>query len=152
MNKIVRLVFIIALTISFSGCVPENCNQDCFTPPAGFYFELVDKNSSENLFTNGTFQPNDISVVNVLDNSNVNFSFEDEDNRNIISIYSLGWQTEKVEVLLMIKEREILKLYVDVERVSENCCSFSRYNEIRITNAQYQLDSQKDIYTIFIEL
>ncbi len=151
MKKAVKVVALIALLVT-QACDINDCEGvACFTPPMGFAFELVDKDSGENLFTNGSYDSDDIELLNVLDNSKKEFSFISEDDINIIQIGSIGWDSEIEEVILKVGDEIILNLYVDSERVSENCCSFSRYNEIRIDNAAYELDQQSGIYTIFIE-
>ena len=151
MKKTLKLVALIAL-LFIQACDNNDCEDLlCFTPPIGFAFELVDKDSGENLFTNGTYNPDNIEVLNVLDNSKREFSFISENEVNIIRIGSIGWETEIAGVVLKVGDASILNLYVDSERVSENCCNFSKYNEIRIDNAEYELDQQSGIYTIFIE-
>ena len=137
----------------FMGCDNNDCEDvACFTPPTSFVFELVDKDSGENLFTNGTYTPAQIEVLNTEDNSNRTFGFLSEDDINLVVIASIGWETEVAKVVLKIDGEDILDLYVDAERTSENCCSFSKYNEIRIDNAEYTLDTQKrylyDLYRI----
>ena len=151
MKKTLKLVALIAL-LFIQACDNNDCEDLlCFTPPVLFAFELVDKDSGENLFTNGTYNPDNIEVLNVLDNSKREFSFISENEVNIIRIGSIGWETEIADVVLKVGDASILNLYVDSERVSENCCNFSKYNEIRIDNAEYELDQQSGIYTIFIE-
>jgi len=151
MKKTLKLVALIAL-LFIQACDNNDCEDLlCFTPPIGFAFELVDKDSGENLFTNGTYNPDNIEVLNVLDNSKREFSFISENDINIIRIGSIGWDSEIADVVLKVGDASILNLYVDSERVSENCCNFSKYNEIRIDNAEYELDQQSGIYTIFIE-
>jgi len=133
------------------ACNTNDCEDiACFTPPRGFAFELVDAETKENVFTNGTFDPDEIEVLNIVDNSGRDFSFISENEVNIIQIGSIGWETEVAEVVLKVGDADILNLYVDSERVSENCCNFSKYNEIRIDNAEYELDQQSGIYTIFL--
>ena len=151
MKKTLKLVALIAL-LFIQACDNNDCEDLlCFTPPIGFAFELIDKDSGENLFTNGTYNPDNIEVLNVLDNSKREFSFISENDINIIRIGSIGWDSEIADVVLKVGDASILNLYVDSERVSENCCNFSKYNEIRIDNAEYELDQQSGIYTIFIE-
>ena len=140
------------LFIFLHGCDNNDCEDLlCFTPPTSFVFEIVDKESGENLFTNGTYMPEQIEVLNTDDNSKRTFGFLSEDDINLIVIASIGWETEVAKVVLKIAGEDILNLYVDAERASENCCSFSKYNETRIDNAEYTLDKQSDIYTIYIE-
>lgn len=149
MNNI-KLIAFIALIIT-QACNTNDCEDiACFTPPRGFAFELVDAETKENVFTNGTFDPDEIEVLNIVDNSGRDFSFISENEVNIIQIGSIGWETEVAEVVLKVGDADILNLYVDSERVSENCCNFSKYNEIRIDNAEYELDQQSGIYTIFL--
>lgn len=148
-----RLILIaVMILLSAQACDDKDCEDLlCFTPPMPFAFELVDKDSGENLFTNGSYDPDDIEVLNVSDNSRREFVFISENELNIIQIGSIGWENEIAEVVLKVGDETILNLYVDSERVSEDCCNFTKYNEIRIDNADYELDPQSGIYTIRIE-
>ncbi len=151
MKKTLKLVALVVLLFT-QACDNNDCEGLlCFTPPIGFAFELVDKESGENLFTNGSYDSDDIEVLNTVDNSKREFSFISENDINIIRIGSIGWDSEIADVVLKVGDAIILNLYVDSERVSENCCNFSKYNEIRIDNAEYELDQQSGIYTIFLE-
>lgn len=147
--KQIIIVFIafLVLTVSHS-CKKEECG-DCFTPPGPFMFEIVDKISGENLFSNGTFDPTDIKVTDTDNNVYIPFNFMDEDSINIIGINSIGWQTEKVNLRLEIADQPIFSMYIDAERLFENCCSFTRYNEIVMRDTEFELDPTSDIYTIF---
>lgn len=148
-----RLILIaVMILLSAQACDDKDCEDLlCFTPPMPFAFELVDKDSGENLFTNGSYDPDDIEVLNVSDNSRREFVFISENELNIIQIGSIGWENEIAEVVLKVGDETILNLYVDSERVSEDCCNFTKYNEIRIDNADYELDPQSGVYTIRID-
>ncbi len=87
----------------------------------------------------------------IIDDSNVGFDFIDEDNIDLIRINSIGWETEKVNVLVRIADKNIFNLVVDAVLVNENCCSHTNYNEIEIENAEFQLDSETGIYKIRVE-
>lgn len=150
MKHLLKYYTLIAL-LFIQGCNSDDCKDiACFTPPMGFVFEIVDKETGENLFTNGTYSSDQIEVLNIEDNSKKQFSFVDENDINLISIGSIGWNSEIEHVVIKIAEKDILDLYVDSERVSENCCNFSRYNEIRIDYADYELNTQSGIYTVYI--
>ncbi|WGH76149.1 hypothetical protein P8625_02990 [Tenacibaculum tangerinum] len=147
-NSLLLVLFIIL----FQGCKQDDeCNQSCFTPPEAFYFEIVDKESGENLFTNGTFDANDIKITDTLnDNDSVEFSFISENNINLIQIGSIGWKTEIVNLRIYISENPIFNFYIDAERI-EDCCSHTDYNEITLTDSEFELDSQTGIYKILVE-
>lgn len=150
MKKKLKLFLIFSIVL-FQNCSSNDCNQACFTPPNSFQFELVDATTNENLFTNNTFDKSDISLINKANNTIIEFTFIDKNGYTILSIGSIGWQTEIVECSLKIADKEILTLYVNSKRISENCCSFTRFEEIRIENANFTFDDQKGIYTILIE-
>jgi len=151
MRKKLTLILVLIL-LGTQSCDDNDCGDLlCFTPPEGFAFELVDKDSRENLFTNGSYNSDDIEVLNIKDNSRREFRFISENELNIIQIGSIGWENEIAEVVLKVGDLMILNLYVDSERVSENCCNFTKYNEIRIENAAYELDQQSGVYTILLD-
>jgi hypothetical protein len=144
--KIVFNLLVLSVLIAVQAC-KDDCGE-CFTPPSPFMFELVDKTSAENLFANGTFGSHQIEVVNSIDKSIVDFTFIDDN--NIIRLNSIGWQTETVNILVNISNENIFSLFVDLESVNENCCSFTRYNEIRIENAEFELDTNTGVYKILL--
>ncbi|WP_396632783.1 hypothetical protein [Maribacter sp. R86514] len=143
------LIALVAFVFIFNSC--DNCDDKaCFTPPEGFTFELVDKTTRENLFTNETFSSNEISVTNLVDNSNLEFNFIDEDDVNLIQINAIGWESETVDALITVSGIDIFNLIVDAERTTEDCCTFTKYNEIRIENAEFELNDENGIYTILV--
>ena len=149
--KKINLLLILFIII-FQGCKDDDdCNQLCFTPPQTFQFKIVDKESGENLFTNGMFDSNEITITdNLNNNESIEFSFISEDNINLIQIGSIGWVTQIVSLKIDISDDHIFNFYVDAERI-EDCCSHTDYNEINLTNSEFELDSQTGIYKIFVE-
>ncbi len=146
-----NLLILILFTIIIQGCNNNDCGE-CFTPPQSFEFEIVDKTSGENLFTNGTFDSNEITITDNLNNNEpVEFSFISENNINLIRIGSIGWKTEIVNLKIDISDSHIFSFYVDTERRMEDCCSYNEYNEISVTDSEFELDSQTGIYKILEE-
>ncbi len=147
--KKLNLVLIL-LAVIFQSCNNDDCG-DCFTPPENFKFELVDKASGENLFTNGTFEPNQIEITNILNNSSTEFTFISENNLNLIQINGIGFQTEIVDLKIDIANTHIFNFYVDAERKKGDCCSFTEYKEIRISDSEFELNTQTGVYKILVE-
>jgi len=148
MKQIVKFLFIILIIITQS-CKKE-CGE-CFSPPSPFKFELVDKLTGENLFTNGTFNPSDIKIINLDDQSNVEFTFIDENDYNVIRINTIGWKTEIVNYSIRISSENIFDLYVNAERKKDKCCSYTEYKEIRIENSEFELNHDTGIYKILVD-
>ena len=145
-----KTIFIIITVFLLSCNKTEDCG-DCFTPPQPFLFEITDKVSGENLFTNGTYNYEEIEIINSLnDNSPIEFKFITEDNVNLIQINSIGWSTVIVNLKFYVSNQYIFDFYVDAERKSEDCCNFTQYNEIIITESEFELNSQSGIYTILL--
>ncbi|MEP5546197.1 hypothetical protein [Maribacter dokdonensis] len=149
MRKVYLLV--ILFTIIFQSCNDDNCGE-CFTPPQSFSFEIVDKTSGENLFTNGTFNSNEITITDNLNNDEpIDFSFISENDINIIHISSIGWETETVNLEIHIANNHIFDFYIDAERKIDDCCSYTDYNEIIILNSEFELNTETGTYVIFTE-
>ena len=147
--RIINLILVL-FTLILQSCDHNGCGE-CFTPPDRFLLEIVDKTSGENLFTNGTFDPEQIQITNTLTNSSAEFTFISEDNINLIQINSIGWETEIVNLEFDISDNCIFDFYVDAERKMGNCCSYTVYNEITIEESEFELDTQTGIYKILVE-
>lgn len=146
-----KLLFLLLLLV-VQACGKDDCEDyACTTPPAPFVFEIVDKVSGENLFSNGTYKPEQVEVVNTADGSELEFTFVEENELNLLRINSVGWQTETILSSIQLAGEEIFTLYVDAENVTEDCCNFTRYHEIKIEGTAYELNEEEGVYTIFVE-
>jgi len=148
MKYLVSFIFIFLIIIT------QSCKKDCglcFSPPSAFEFELVDKLTGENLFTNGTFNSSDIKIINLDDQSNVEFTFIDENDYNVIKINTIGWKTEIVNYSIRISSDVIFDLYVNAERKKGECCSYTEFKEIRIENSDFELNQDTGIYKILVD-
>lgn len=145
------LMFITVLFLN--SCSVDKCNVDCSSGPLGLSFELLDKATGENLFTNGAFDPADIEVLDLDDNNSlVQFTFNSEDDINSIYLGPFGWGTNIANYMLRVGEVEIFTLSLDAKENTEDCCSFVQVNKLEITNADYQQNPDTGIYGILVEL
>ncbi|TRX35605.1 hypothetical protein [Flavobacterium restrictum] len=135
---------------TFSACTTESNHIACFTPPSPFIFEMVNKNTGENLFTNGTYLANQIVITDLATNTKIPYTFLSENGLNAFSISSIGWKTEKINYVISIQDKTIFALYVDASRVSSNQCNYTEYNQIKITKAAYEQNTTTGIYVIKI--
>ncbi len=144
-----KLIFA-ALTLMFFSCdLAKDC-PECMTPPQAFLFNLLDKNSGENLFVNGTFSPDDFQIINVLNQQPVQYELIEEDELGYIQIHSIGWQTEVVNCHFYHKDEQLFTFYVDAVRKSDDCCSFTRFNAIDLEGKEFELDNSLGVYRVFI--
>lgn len=148
MKSIIKFLFL--LTILITPCCKEDECPACFTPPRMFILDMVDTETGENLFANGTLKADEIKIINVLNDKPVDFTFIDENGVNYIQIHSIGWETEVVNCHISVSSTDICNLYVDAKRESDNCCSYTVYNETSIENAEFEQDDETGSYKIFI--
>ena len=149
--KKINLILLLLMAI-LQSCNDDNCSDElCFTEPESFRFEIVDKTSGENLFTNGTYEPAQIAITNTLNEASVEFTFISENDLNLIQIGSIGWETEIVNLKIDISDDHIFDFYVNAERKTVDCCDFTEYKEITIGESEFEFDAQTGIYKIFME-
>lgn len=135
----------------FQACNPDCEEQACFTPPQALTFELVDQSTGENLLSNGTYEKTDIKIVKLTDQSTVEFGVIDRQyNKDLLQIHSIGWKTEIVNYSVSAGDQHLFNLYVDAERLNEDCCSFTRYHEVRIEDTNYEKSENTGIYRIIV--
>ncbi len=145
MKKIITLVLLIAF---FSSC--DRCKDvECVTPAPLFEFEILDKQTKENLFTNGTFSENQISIKTQEDKE-VPYSFIGEGGRNTIRLLGLGWKTQKIHYTINIADELIFDLKVDVERKKGDCCDFTEVQSLAIKNIEFNIDKSTGLISIWV--
>jgi hypothetical protein len=148
-NLIIGILFISMWILSACS---ERCDEPCFSPPRTLYFEILDKSTGGNVFTNGSFNRNEIVIVDLDNQEQVEFAFIDGTGFDMISISAIGWETEAVNYAINVGSERIFELYVDAERLKGDCCSYTIYNDLQISNAEYTHDVGWEFFKIFVEL
>lgn len=148
-----KIPLFLLFTLLVSGCnKTDNCEDVlCFTPPSTFVFELLNKDSKENVFSINAFNSSLIDVLDLEDSASVEFEYFTQDSLNLILIHTIGWKTELIDYSIRHADTNVFRLHVDVERVYENCCSFSRYNDIQILDAEFIYDKERGLHKIFLD-
>lgn len=152
MKKIGFILMFFAVFV-LSSCTVDHCDVLCDSGPLGLSFELLDKTTGKNLFTNGTFERNDIEVLD-LDNNNsmVEYGFISENVINLITLGPFGWEKKIANYSLKVDTLNIFTLNVDAEEKTEDCCSFVQVNKVEIKNAESQQNPETGVYEVFVEL
>ena len=133
------------------GCKINECDGiDCFSPPPNFNFELVDKTTGENLFTNGTLKSEDIQVLNENDEK-ISFQFISENDYNILSLNEIGWDLDPHTYTISVGTSIVFTLELDMEEKHENCCTFFKTETFQLSGYVYEQSNTTDIYMIKID-
>jgi len=149
MGKIDKL-FLLLFLISLLGCTNTKDCPTCFTPPNFYVFDLVDTASGENIFSQGVYSVSEISFLDTGTGKEKSFDFIAEDQRNLIVLNSIGWESENLEIEVKHSDDVLFHLKIEVERKSENCCSFTQEYLFEISGVSYERDNTKELITIFL--
>lgn len=149
MKNLFKLSFVI-LFFTILGCSSDQV--ECTTLPEHFVFQFIDKDSGENLFSNGTFDvKKQIIVISLKDARIIQLSNVNTENGYTLSIGDIGWINEKISYeIAFYQGKTIFSLNVDAERVSGKC-NYTKYNSVQIINAGFELDKTTGIYKILID-
>ena len=151
--KLKIFVLLVISAFALISCNVDKCDIECNSGPWVLDFELLDQATGENLFTNGTFDPADIEVLDLNDSNNsISFTFISENDINIIKLGPFGWGTNIVNYKLKVGEIEIFNLILDAEENKENCCSFVQINNLEIENADFEQNQETGIYEVLVTL
>ena len=147
MKKVIMmLIFMGAI---FSSC--DKCkNVECATPPPVFEFEILNKQTNENLFTTKAFSQNQISSKD-KEGKAVPHIFISEDERNTFRLQEIGLKTEKIHYTINIADEVIFDLKIDMERKQGDCCDFTVVHSIEIENIEFSIDKARGVIKIFVE-
>lgn len=133
------------------GCKINECEDiACFTPPPNFTFELVDKTTGENLFTNGNLKDTDIEVVDENEEK-VTFKFISENSLNIIDLPEIGWNLNLHTYTITVGDNIKFRLELEMEEKHENCCTFFKIITFNISNYTYEQSGTTGVYSIKID-
>ena len=148
MKKISILFFTV---ITLLSCSNTNCEGDYNIPSQKFTFEIIDKTSGENLFSNGTFVPEEIQITNTFNNYPVEFSFIAENNIHHIQIKSASLETKIINLKFVISNNHLFDFYSKGELIMKECFSYTKYKEITIKESEFIIDAQTGVYNILVE-
>ena len=140
MKKITTLLLLILL-VQTSCDKLEKCKDIlCTTPPPTFIFQFIDKDNGENLFTNNTF---DINNVNVTDENNkkVDFELMTEDDINVLNLKTVGWDLESKSYTIKLNETTSVNFDLKVNQKHSECCSYYEVETFVVHNYEYEREN-----------
>lgn len=144
MKKII--ILLLSITLLFS-CNSSDCDDMLYsTGPPILYVELVDADSGENVFTNGTYLASDIKVINENE-VNVDFNFIDENDYNIIQFTPYSY-SEKNIIFIKIGENINAKITFDVKEIKGDCNTVHYIENVQVENYPYEFVNDTEILKI----
>ncbi len=117
-NALLLTIFASLLLLNFQ-C--GKCDDiECFTPPSEFRFQLLDKDSGEDLVANGTFHADEISVFSIAGNKKHELQFSTGSTAYFFTDQEIGWETgpEKASYELRLGPSTTLPFIYETRKVS----------------------------------
>ena len=143
-NMATAIIFLLCALI-WNAC-NECKDMECVPPPPYYKFEILDKHTRENLFTNGTYDLSEFRLYDSLAHEYVVFEFMDD----IIKVGDIGWETEIVYCYFNMKDGFEFSFYVEAERVFEDCCSYTVIHEEWVEGVEFE-SLPDNVFLILIE-
>ncbi|AMC11171.1 hypothetical protein Lupro_07850 [Lutibacter profundi] len=139
----------VLILITLFGCKNDCSDYACFTPPPVFNFELLDKSTGENLFSNGTLNPDEILAFDE-ENKRVNVRFISENNINLINLSEIGWYLGAHTYKLIVAPDLEINIELDMEKKNENCCTYFDVLNFQVLNYEFSTSNTTEIITVLI--
>ena len=150
--KIALLLLVTALFSVSCGKV-NNCNDDCFTPPGPITFRVM--NDSIDLVYTGYYDEDSISLY-YMDGDDIidtEISIFKDTVLEISKIHSnvITWKSMEGyrDFYLRLKFDEVDEIYLVVQTVTQDCCTFHPIMDIEINGDQPSFDTPS--YSFIIE-
>lgn len=148
MNRKFQNLFGLAFLLFLAAC-SDDCGE-CFTPPSPFVFEIVDAETGENLFGNGTYAPEQIKIISEGNAGNAGYSFLSENDINLLQINGIGWKTETVSLWITASTDTLFSLKVSARRETVECCSFTQFTDVQIGWSDFVYNPGTGIYLVSV--
>ncbi|QGK74666.1 hypothetical protein [Flavobacterium sp. SLB02] len=134
----------------FIGCNSKADITDNLTAPETFAFQILDKNTGENVFSNKTYNPKKITVKNLDSDDVIPHHFVSDNDLDIIVLENVGRESENINYSVNVGDKRIFELHVDAILVKKGL-DFE-YKNVEITNTVFKRDKTSGVYNILASL
>ncbi len=138
------------LFLSCSDDDHDKCESvNCSVPLRFLTFDLIDTSTQKNVFADNIYDPNLLEVFNT-DNNKIEFQFVDTENY-IVAIYLITPNPDVKDYTFKISDKIVFKLKVETKNNNDKCCPFIVYSEVKISDAEFHLNTENGNYEISVE-
>lgn len=132
-----KILLLAVLSVVLISCELDNDCGECFTPPQEFKFDFIDKDTSENLFLNETFNKDDIIIIDESNNE-IDFQIINYNGSYILSLNKIGWELDPKTYTIKLSPVVSVVFELDMDSKSENCCTFFIVKEFNLHTFEYR--------------
>ena len=149
-NALLLTIFASLLLLNFQ-C--GKCDDiECFTPPSEFRFQLLGKDSGEDLVANGTFSANEISVFSIAGNKKHELLISADSIAYFFTDQEIGWETgsQNSSYELRLNPSTTLPFTYESKEVSEDCCTFFELVRFEMDSVERLFIPQQNLFQLRI--
>ena len=135
----------------FISCDPCK-DQICGSPPLPpVRVEIVDKNSGKNLFSNGTLNPEEMTIHYLGNDVIDHVDLDTFSGREVITFNrNSSSASQSIVEIRNVQYKLLFQLKLESEKIRENCCSIILSKNIQLDSCEYDLDTTSSIYRVKI--
>lgn len=134
------------LLLFISACSTKDEGILCETGPVGFSFEIVDAATGKNLFTSGSYTPDQLQIENQKGET-VTYRFLKE--RDVIDVL-LGWESKSDVYTVTLNEDITFDLVFSLRTSSSGGCTSTSLAELEIEGVSYEINDTNGLATIYV--
>jgi hypothetical protein len=149
MKKNALLLFSLAFLATYYGC--DKCEDiACTTPPPIFSFQLLDKDSGEDLVAKGTFGAMQVKVVDLADNKahSLLVSASADSTAYFFTDQEIGWETgpENASFELRLNSSTVFPFTYLTKEKSSGCCTSIKLEKFDIEGVERLFIPQQELF------
>lgn len=142
------------LILMIQGCdsIFNKCEDiACFSPPIPVNLELLDGHTKENVFLSGAYTPNELMIIDNSTGLIADYTFNSE--VNIIEFGAIAWNFDEeiFNYTVSIPNKFEFVFYIEGERVTEDCCNFTRILEQNVSNYNFENSTTSENIIVYIK-
>ena len=139
----IKTILLLLPLLSLLSC--KDCDE-CFSPPAPLLFEIRTADG-QNIFNSETISLQEINILN-NDAEPIDFALTNID--SLIEINAVGGASEQVKLTFEFQNYSNFTFSISAERVTEDCCSFTRFSNPSVAGATL-MESSGGKYSIRLQ-
>ncbi len=151
MKKTLLLLLVAALAIANHSC--DKCKDiECFSPPPTFSFQLLDKDSGEDLVANGSFEAEQVKVFDLANNKvhSMLVSPSTDSTAYFFIDQEIGWETgdENASFELRLNDSTVFPFTYLTLKKNEDCCTSFELKEFEMEGVEQSLMPQQGVFQL----
>lgn len=143
------------ICLCFCSCeILRDC-PECFSPPNGIALRILSKNDSIDLIYNGTYKADSIRLYYINNNieHEIDFKIYTDSISQVSRLcsYEISWKSLEgyKDCFLFLTNDDLDTIYINVVRVTENCCTENPLLDFMINGIQLSYDATNYDYLLF---